>query len=118
MGLTGKYDFPGIQKAGMAGLKALLASFTWGAAFLAGPFKFIPDMVFEMLLNWLASEDLIVLNIGAIYIDGHFDQASFDKSIEEGLTRVKKGVTPEQGKAIDDAVIEAFRKFVPYSSKP
>lgn len=115
MPLSGKYDFPGIQKAGVAAIKAILASFSWGAALLAGPFGKIPDFILDWVINWLANKGLIVLNIGAIYIDGHFDQAGFDKSIEDGLSRVKKGVTPEEGKVIDDAVIAAFRKFGTYS---
>ncbi len=120
MGLTGKYSFPGIQKAGTAALKVVLSSFGWGIWFLKSPFNFIPDMLFDMLLNWLANQGLIVMNIGAIYVNGQFDQMGFDKAMDEGLRKLGVGrdkLTPEQGKAIDEACKNAFRKFAPYTSK-
>lgn len=121
MGLTGKYNFPGIKKAGAFAVKAALAATGWGAALLASPyFKFfepVEELAIEEAINWLASEGLIVLNLGAIYVNGEIDQGLFDKALDEGLKRVENGrdkITPAQGKAIDNDVIAAARRFIPF----
>lgn len=113
MGITGKYSFPGIQKAGRLAIEAALASTTWGASLLAnGIFKLfspLEGVLLDAMINWLANKGLIVLNLGAIVIEGNFDQAAFDDAMQAGLDRVKQGnLTPAQGKAIDDAVRKAF----------
>jgi hypothetical protein len=115
MPLSGKYSFPGIQKAGAAGLKLALASTTWGAWIV----KWLPlDPILEFFSNWLANKGLIVMNLGAILINGELDQAAFDKAIQDGLDKVELGrgqITPEQGKAIDDAVIAAANKYISFN---
>lgn len=113
MGLTGKYDFPGIKKAGVKGITLLLAGTSWGAALVAGPFKFVYDFLLELLINFLANKGLMVIDIGVFYVGGKFDQGSFDKAMNEGLERVKSGkvLTPAQIKEIDQNVIDAFREF-------
>lgn len=125
MGLTGKYDFLGIKKAGAAAIKAALASTSWGASFVASIwFKLLApaeDMVLEMVVNWMANNGLVILNLGANWANGEFDQAAFDRSIEEGLGKIKLGrdkLTPEQGKAIDDSVIRAADKFIDFGAQP
>lgn len=117
MGLTGKYDFPGIKKVGAKGLELLLSTTAWGAALLKIPvIGTIVDGILQLATNWLANKGLIVLNIGAIIIDGHFDQAGFDSAMDAALKAVdqhKDTLTDAQKKAIDDTVIKAFRKFAP-----
>lgn len=122
MGITGKYNFPGIQKAGVAAIKAALASTGWGIALLANPFyrAFEPaeEIALDWAINWLAGKGLIVLNLGAIIIDGEVDQARFDKALDDGLKLVEQGrdqISAKQGKAIDDDVIAAARRFIPGS---
>lgn len=122
MGLTGKYNFPGIQKAGVAAIKAALATTGWGVALLANPFfKFFEPVeaaVVDWAINWLANKGLIVLNLGAIIVNGEVDQALFDKALDDGLKLVEQGrdkITAKQGKAIDDDVIAAARRFIPGS---
>lgn len=123
MPLTGKYDFPGIKKAGVAAIKAALASSAWGLALLANPFfrAFQPleNVLVEMAINWLANQGLIVLNLGAIYVNGEIDQSLFDKALDDGLRKVELGrdkLTPAEGKKIDDEVIRAARRFIDFGA--
>jgi hypothetical protein len=119
MGLTGKYDFPGIKKAGAVGLAAALATTSWGAIALKLPVvgTLIKGLL-ELASNWLANTGLVVLNLGAIVIGGELDQMGFDKALDEGLKQVELGrdkITPEHGKVIDDAVRDAARKFIKFN---
>lgn len=114
MGLTGKYDFKGIQRLGAAGLSAVLSTTAWGAALLKFGLKVPIEIGAEWASNWLANKGLVILNIGAIYVNGEFDQSAFDNAMENGLSRVEAGgLTEAQKKAIDDEVIKAFRRFAP-----
>lgn len=118
MGLSGKYDFKGIKKLGGAGLRAAIAS----TPQLAWMLKFgsLLDLFLELLANWLANKGLILLNVGAFYLEGKIDQAALDSAISEGLRRVELGagkLTPDQIKEIDDAVISAADKALPYNKE-
>lgn len=119
MGLTGKYDFSGIQSLGVKGLNLILGATTWGAWLLSSAFSPVINYLEELGINYLANKGLILLNIGAIYVDGELDQAALDQAIDQGLERVKlAGATLSQAEAkdIDDAVIKAADKALPYSS--
>lgn len=114
MGITGRYDFKGIQKAAKAGINAALAATGWGAWILASPFKPLLNIFEEWAVNWLANRGLIFLNVAEIYIDGKLDQVALDRALEEGLKKVEQGrdkITPAEGQAIDDKVREAFDRF-------
>lgn len=117
MGLTGRYDFPGIKKWGAKGLTLALSSTAWGAWLVKTPFvRTLVDAFLEQTVNWLANKGLIVLNIGAIYFEGEFDQKAFDQALDEGLRAVKTGsLTPEQMKEIDEKVRIAARKFLKFN---
>lgn len=99
---------------------AALATTSWGTSLLANSvFKFfspVEDWIIGWITDWLANKGLIVLNLGAIYVKGEFDQAAFDKAIEDGLAKVggPTQLTPEEGKAVDDAVINAADKFIDF----
>lgn len=109
---TGKYDFPGIREKGAAALKALLLTTGWGAAIIASPFKPVIDMVLSFASEWLANRGLIVINVGAIYVNGEFRQDKFDQAMEEGLAKAKApGLTDAQKKVIDEEVLQALRRF-------
>ena len=117
MPLTGKYDFKGIKKQGAGGLKLALASNHSTMWMVKVPFIMT---LLEAGINWLTNNGLILLNIGAIYVGGQIDQGLLDRSIEEGLKKVEQSggsLTPEQIKEIDDAVIEAANRALPYSRK-
>ena len=119
MGLSGKYNFKGIKKTGAAGLRLALASSPATAWILKG--GFVTTFALEFFSNWLANNGLIVMNLGAYYIGGEFDQKAFDTAIDQGLKAVENSggkLTPEQIKEIDDAVIKAADKALPYGSKP
>lgn len=109
---TGKYDFPGIRKASTAGIKALLALTSWGAWLIASPFKGTLDLALDWFNEWLTNRGLVIINVGAFYVDGVFSQDKFDSEMESALKKAQTpGLTDKQKKAIDDGVIEAFRKF-------
>lgn len=117
MGLTGKYNFKNLSKLNALGFKALLASSPYSAWLLKG--GKVLDLFLELIGNWAANKGLVFLNVGAIIVDGELDQKTFDQAIENGLkqieTKGKENITPEQGKAIDDAVRRAAEKFIPLS---
>lgn len=119
MPISGKYDFKGIQNTGRLAIKAALAS-NPSTAWL-NKFGFFTDLLIDFGINWLANKGLIFLNVGAFYVGGELDQKSLDNAIERGLAAVENPnikLTPEQMKEIDDAVIRAADKALPYGSKP
>lgn len=112
MALKGKYDFPGIRKAGTAALTAVVAGTAWGAWIIASPFKPVFDAAVGFMSEWLANRGLLIINLGAIYVAGEIDQAKFDEAFDEALKKAKiPGLTDKQKKGIDDEVIKAFRRF-------
>lgn len=115
MGLTGKYDFKGIKKFGAKGILLALDGLPYVGAALRWGLRKPAEILVEGLVNWLANQGLIVLNVGAIAVKGEWDQKAFDSALEKGLAEAElnKGkLTPAQAKAIDDAVIEAARDFI------
>lgn len=123
MGITGKYNFPGIQNGAKAAIKAALATTGWGLALLANPFfKFfepVEDAAIDEAINFLANEGLIVLNLGAIVVNGEVDQTLFDKALDDGLKLVEQGrdkISDKQGRAIDDDVIKAARRYIDFGA--
>lgn len=115
MPLTGKYDFKGIKKQGASGIKLALSSNPYTLWLAKAPGI---DTLLEAFANYLANKGLIVLNIGAIYVEGQIDQSILDRSIDEGLKKIQQAggtLTPEQVKEIDDAVIKAADRALPYS---
>jgi len=118
MAISGRYDFQGIKKAGASALALALAASPYTAWILKG--GKLTTLCLEFLANLLANNGLIILNLGAIYIEGHFDQKLFDAALQDGLDKVQLGrdkLTPEQGKAIDDAVRDAARRFINISAR-
>lgn len=115
-----KYSFPGIKKFGAKGLELLLSSFSWFAPILKIPIiGTIVDGILQLLVNWLANNGLVILNIGAIITEGHWDQAAFDSAFDKALASVdthRDSLTDEQKKAIDDSIIKAMRQFLPVNS--
>jgi hypothetical protein len=115
MPLSGKYDFKGIKEQGANGLKLALASNPSTIWMTKLPFVM---SVLAFAVNWAANNGLIILNIGAIYVNGEVDQSILDRSIDDGLKKVEQAgatLTPEQIKEIDDAVIKAADRALPYS---
>jgi hypothetical protein len=111
MGLTGRYDFKGFQRAVGLLIDGLLAGTSWGAWLLASPFKPLLEIAKNLIINWIANHGLIVLNVGANIIDGKIDQSVLDAAVDAALEKLKIGrdkITPEAGKAIDDDVRKAF----------
>lgn len=117
MGVTGKYDFSGIQRFGVKALKIALASTVWGAWLIKSPFIIVIEYAAELLINYLANRGLIILNIGAIYFNGEVDQSRLDQAIESGLERVRLAggkLSEREIKEIDDAVVRAADTALPY----
>ena len=119
MGITGRYDFKGIKKLGAKGLALALSSTPWGAWLVNTPFiSTFTNLLLELIVNWLANEGLIILNIAAIQVSGEMDQKQFDDAMSEAFKIIEfpgAKLTPEQMKEIDDKVIEAFRKFAVFT---
>lgn len=119
MPVSGKYDFKGIKSTGRLGLRAAFGT-TPALAWL-NKFPALTDFILECATNWLANKGLILLNTGAYYVNGELDQKALDKAIENGLKAIESNagkLTPEQMKEIDDAVIKAADKALPYGRKP
>jgi phosphoribosylformimino-5-aminoimidazole carboxamide ribonucleotide (ProFAR) isomerase len=111
---SGKYDFKGIKKYGAKGLLLALTSSPYFAWVNTWGVRNVAEVILEWVVNWFANSGLMVLNITAISVEGKWDQKDFDAAMEEALKKVEISggtLTPEQQKAIDDAVIKAFRKF-------
>lgn len=118
----GKYNFANIKKAGAKAILAALAGASWAAAPVAKRllviFAPVVDWLFEWGVNWAANNGLVILNLGANWANGEFDQATFDKSIEDALRRIQHGrdkITPEEGAKLDQAIIDAANKFIPFN---
>lgn len=119
MPISGKYNFKGIKTAGRLGLQAAIASTPSLAWLNSAPA--LTGLILEFFTNYLANKGLIVLNVGAFYVNGELDQKALDNAIDAGLKRVESSagkLTPEQIKEIDDAVIKAADKALPYGRKP
>lgn len=113
MGLSGKYDFRGIKKFGAAGIRLALSS-TPLAPLLAWR---VADPVLELLSNWLANKGLVILNVGANYIDGEFDQKAFDRDLDQAIEEITAAggaekLSPKRIKELDDQVIKSARRFI------
>lgn len=111
MGITGRYSFPGFQKAAGIAIDGLLAGTSWGAWILASPFKIIIQSIRDLIVNFLVNRGLIVLNIGEAIVDGMVDQSKLDDAVDAGIKKVMQGrdkITPAEGKAIDDKIRAAF----------
>lgn len=115
MGLSGKYDFKGIKKAGAAGLRlAFSASPT--TAWLV-KFPSLTNFILEFLMNWLANKGLVLLNVGANYIEGELDQKQMDNALDKAFSEIKIAggrdkLTAAQIKEMDDATIKAARELI------
>ncbi len=118
MAISGKYDFKGIKRMGAVGLRGAIAS-TPSLAWV-NKFGSLTDLVLELLCNWMANNGLILLNTGAFYVNGKLDQKALDSAIDAGLRQIEStpNLTPEQIKEIDDAVIKAADKALPYGRNP
>lgn len=115
MPISGKYNFPGIKKIGSAGLRVALSSSPKTAWLLR--FSALTDLVLEFIANWLANKGLLILNLGAVYIEGEFDQKKFDHAMDQAIREIQlKGgrekLTAQEIKDIDDKVIKAARGFI------
>lgn len=109
---TGKYDFPGIRKAATVAINLALAATGWGAWLLASPFRPLVLKIEEWAAEWLANRGLLILNLGAFYVEGVLDQAAFDQAMDEGLEKIKiPGLSEEEKWAIDEKVVQAMRNF-------
>lgn len=116
--MPGKYDFPGIRKAGAAALRAVLLSTGWGTWLVNGPLKGFTDKLLGIISEYIANQGLIIINLGAIFIEGEVDQKAFDTAMDKALIRARLNkLTPEEIKALDDEVIKAFRNFARVTRK-
>jgi len=117
MVLSSKYNFKGIKAQGAIGIKLALASNPSTVWMTKIP---LIGTLLEFGVNWLANNGLVLMNIGAIIVNGEVDQALLDRAIDEGYKKLENPnikLTPEQMKEIDDKVMEAADRALPYSRK-
>lgn len=114
MGLTGRYDFKGIQKAARLIINGVISGTGWGAALLAGPFKPLVIMFENAMTNWLTNRGLIIINIGAVLVNGVVNQVKLDNALDSAFEKLKVGrdkITPQAGAKIDEETDAAFDQF-------
>jgi hypothetical protein len=120
-GPANKYSFNGI---GAASAKLVLAALAAnpGTAFLAtGILGTISSKILTKLFSMLASVGLVILNIGAAKVEVIIDSNNFDNSWDSAekligaIRNTGRELTKEEEKAIDDKVIESFRKFASFA---
>lgn len=114
MGLTGRYNFPGIQKAVRAAITVLAASTTWGAWLIASPFQPVIAALEDLAINWLVNRGLIIIDVGAVMIEGKINQEKLDSALDAAFTRLQVGrdkISPEEGAKIDAETTQAFDQF-------
>ena len=109
-----KYQFDGVSKFSAVMIFTSLASspFAFLTTGILGKFTFF---ILEKISNWLANKGLILLNVGVNYIAVLNQQGDYDKTIEEAIKKVKDNpgrLTDAQKKAIDQPVIDSFKRFV------
>ncbi len=115
MGLSGKYDFRGWKRGGAAVMRAALLSSPQTAWLLK--LGAVLDLFLEWIINWLANRGLVLMNVGAEFVQGEFDIKAFDNELDRAIAEIeKKGgrdrLTPAEKKAIDDEVIKAARRLI------
>lgn len=114
MDLTGRYNFPGMQKAANFAINTALAATSWGSWLVTSKIFGPAFTAFLNLIdNFLINHGLILINLEMNIVDGKLDQKAFDDSMDRGLEKLKMGrdkITAAQGKAIDDEVVAAFDK--------
>lgn len=115
-----KYNFKGIQKLGAVGLRTALASSPWTAWTLKG--GNLTNAIIEFLVNLAANKGLILLNVGAIYVEGEFDAKAMDRAMDKAFSEILNAggadkLTPAQIKKIDDEVIKAARQFIVFGNR-
>lgn len=114
MGITGRYNFTGIQKLVTTGVNTLLASTSWGVWLLASPFKPVLQALEDAAVNFLVNRGLIIIDIGAVVVDGQINEDNFNTALTNAFNQLRNGrdqITPTQGAKIDADTTAAFDKF-------
>jgi hypothetical protein len=81
---------------------------------VASPFKPAIDVIEDLVTNWLINRGLIVIDIGAVMIEGKVDQALLDNALDLAFEKLKVGrdkITPQEGSKIDAETTQAFDQF-------
>jgi len=118
-----KHSLTGMGGASAATILAVLAANPTTTFLTVGLQGKIIYFLLSKVFTALASMGLVLLNLGAENILGAIEKAQFDGSIDaaykllEEIRASGRAVTPEEGKKIDDAVIEQFRKFAKMTRK-
>lgn len=97
-----------------AAFDAIAAGTTWGAWLVTSPFAPVIGALEDAATNFLINRGLIVLNVGAVMVEGVVNQDLLDTAIDNALDKLKLGrnsVTPAQGAQIDADTTAAFDNF-------
>jgi hypothetical protein len=118
-----KYDFDGIGAASAAAVMVVLAANPTTAWLTVGFPGKITFWILSSLFNKLASKGVVLLNVGADRLATAVEKSGFDGSWENAyklmdeIRTVGRDMTLEEITAIDDAVIEKFRRFAKLTRK-
>lgn len=112
-----KHKLDGMGGASAATILAVLAANPATTFLTTGVLGKILYFVLSKVFTALASMGLVLLNLGAEKVMGAIEKSNYDGSVEsaykliEEIRSTGRDLTPEEIKAIDDKVIEAFMKF-------
>lgn len=114
--IADKHKFEGIGKAGATGAFLWLStSQPWLTSGLLGKIVY---WSLTKMFSGAASTGLVLANVGVEAILTHVQEDDFNQAFDEAFKIINaKGPTlpPEEGKAIDDKVKAALRKFADMS---
>lgn len=113
-----KHDLSGIGGVTASLVISLLAGSS--LAFLTtGPLGWFVAVILRWLFSGLASMGLVLLNVGVAHVQTINEKKDFDGSFEDAFRAInaKNGeLTDEEKAAIDQKVIDAFRKFATFGT--
>lgn len=110
-------DYKNIGKAHADAVFLILAANPTTLALTQGFWGKIIYLILSHYGTWLASKELMVLNVGYDFVDTILQQKNFDGTLNEAYKIIAtKGstITPEEGAAIDNRVKSAFGKFAAF----
>ncbi len=116
-----KYTFEGIGDKSATAVMLLMSATGYGHWFTIGLQGSIIHFVLKLFFMWIASNGLVILNIGISNIQIWAEKGTYDGTMDGAIKLVeskKGGLTDDEKKKIDDRVIAAFNKFASFQLNP
>lgn len=110
-----KYKFDGIGKFSAVIVLRVLDKQPWGVWFTVGLPGKITFFILKKIFAYFASYGVVIANITIESVNEAIEKGHFDDALsDEVFKQINQGITPEQGEAIDNKVIDAFNKFATF----